>query len=311
MNTLSDGHRKPLFPRGPGLGLKALALLAVCGVLMAADMDGERLKGPREWMSWVLQPVVWVAQIPTKLASIVEHFDSRERLIDENRGLRLAQIKLASQMQRYAALEAENRRIRDILHASARLTDASALADIIAANQDPYRQQVTLNKGAKDGVYRGQAVVDAWGVLGQVVQVNPTTSVALLLTDPDHGIPVEITRSGLQTIALGQGSDQPLRMPFLPANADVQKGDLVVSSSLGGRFPAGYPVGRIDSIDHTPGGHFKEAFASAAAHVGGGRQVLLVWSERQPIDQTAAKEAEALEAAELKAPPKQGTPRAQ
>lgn len=302
MNTLSDGHRKPLFPRGPGLGLKTLALLAVCGALMAADMDGERLKGPREWMSWVLQPVVWVAQVPTRLAAIVEHFDSRERLIDENGRLRRQQLQLAAQMQRYAALEAENRRIRDILHASARLTDASALADVIAANQDPYRQQVTLDKGAKDGVYRGQAVVDAWGVLGQIVQVNPSSSVALLVTDPDHGVPVEITRSGLQTIALGQGNGQSLRMPFLPANADVQKGDTVVSSSLGGRFPAGYPVGRVDSIEHTPGGHFKEAFATPAAHVGGGRQVLLVWSERPPIDETAAQEAEALEAAELKAP---------
>lgn len=271
---------------------------------MAADMDGERLKGPREWLSWILQPVVWIAQVPTKLTGIVEHFDSRERLIDENGRLKRQQLQLAAQMQRYAALEAENRRIRDILHASARLTDASALADVIAANQDPYRQQVTLNKGARDGVYRGQAVVDAWGVLGQVVQVNPGTCVALLLTDPDHGIPVEITRSGLQTIALGQGNDQNLRMPFLPANADVQKGDQVVSSSLGGRFPAGYPVGRVESIDHTPGGHFKEAFAFPAAHVGSGRQVLLVWSERPAIDETAAQEAEALEAAELKGPAK-------
>lgn len=269
---------------------------------MAAELDGERIKSPREWMAVALTPVVWVAEVPTRLGNLVEHMDSRESLLKENALLRHRQLQIESQLQRYAALDAENRRIRELLAASARMTDKVAVADVIAANQDPYRQQITLNKGARDGVYRGQAIVDAGGVLGQIVQVNPGTSVGLLVTDPDHGIPVEINRTGLQAIALGQGNGQGLRLAFLPANAEIQKGDLVVSSSLGGRFPAGYPVARVESVQHTPGGHFKEAIAIPAARVGQGRQALLVWSERPAIDPMQAGEAAAAEAQQAAAP---------
>lgn len=270
---------------------------------MAAELDGERIKSPREWLAVALTPVVWLAEIPTRIGIVIEHMDSRQRLLNENLALKHRQLQIESQLQRYAALDAENRRIRELLDASARLTDQVAVADIIAANQDPYRQQITLNKGERDGVYRGQAIVDASGVLGQIVQVNPMTSIGLLVTDPDHGIPVEINRTGLQAIALGQGHGQGLRLALLPANAEIQKGDLVVSSSLGGRFPAGYPVGRVESVRHTAGGHFKEAIATPAARVGQGRQALLVWSERPAIDAAQAGEAAAAEAQAAAPPP--------
>ncbi|WP_168710412.1 rod shape-determining protein MreC [Panacagrimonas perspica] len=300
MNSLSASSHKPLFPRGPGLGLKTLALLMVCGGLMAAELDGERIKSPREWLAVALRPVVWMAELPDQVGLAFEHLDSRQRLLNENIALKNRQLTLEAQLQRYAALDAENRRIRELLDASARLTDQVAVADIVAANQDPYRQQITLNKGERDGVYRGQAIIDASGVLGQVVEVLPGTSIGLLLTDPDHGIPVEINRNGLQAIALGQGSGQRLRLSFLPANAEIMKGDLVVSSSLGGRFPAGFPVGRVESVEHTPGGHFKEALVTPAARVGQGRQALLVWSERPAIDALQASEAAAAEAQQIK-----------
>lgn len=296
MSILSSAdHHNPLFPRGAGLGLRALVLLLACGGLMASELDGQRLESPREWLSWALQPVMWLAQLPSDIAGLGEHFRSRERLQRENAELRLKQLQLEAQLQRYAALEAENRRIRELLHASGRMTDQAAIADIIASNQDPYRQQITLDKGARDGVYRGQAIVDANGVVGQIVQVNPSTAVGLLLTDPDHGIPVEVNRTGLQAIALGQGLGQGLRIPFLPANAEIQKGDLIVSSALGGRFPAGYPVARVEYIHHTPGGHFKEAIVTPAAKLGQSRQALLVWSERPPMDEAQAREATAVE----------------
>lgn len=298
MNSLSASHHKPLFPRGPGLGLKTLALLLACGGLMAAELDGERISSPREWLAVALRPVVWVAEVPNRIGDVAEHLDSRKTLLHENTVLKHRQLQLEAQLQRYAALDAENRRIRELLDASSRLNDRVAVADIIAANQDPYRQQITLNKGARDDVYRGQAIVDASGVLGQIVEVHPTTSVGLLVTDPDHGIPVEINRNGMQAIALGQGSGQGLRLSFLPANAEVVKGDLIVSSSLGGRFPAGFPVGRVESVNHTPGGHFKEAVITPAARVGQGRQALLVWSERPIIDPVQVGEAAAAEAQE-------------
>lgn len=310
MTILGAPPHRPLFPRGPGLGLRALLLMLVCSGLMASELRGDPLTAPRQWLAVALDPLVWVADIPVQIGRIREHLRSRQQLIRENAALQQRQMQLLSQLQRYRALDEENRRLRELLDASARLPDRVAVADIIAANQDPYRQQITLDKGERHGVYRGQALVDANGVLGQVVQVYPSISVALLLTDPDHGIPVEINRTGLQATALGQGGNQRLRLPFLPANAEIQQGDLVVSSSLGGRFPSGYPVARVESVHHTPGGHFKEAIAIPAASIGHGRQALLVWSERPVLDELQAGEAAAAEAHQAPPPPPETRPAA-
>jgi len=190
----------------------------------------------------------------------------------------------------------ENHRLRELLASSGQLEERVLIAEVLSASQDPYRQQIVLNKGARDGVYKGQALVDAQGVLGQVISVNPTSSVALLLTDPNHGIPVEINRTGLQTIALGRGDGQSLSLPYLPGTADVKVGDLLVSSPLGGRFPAGYPVGQITELQHDAGEHFMEALAMPAARLNRGRQALLVWSESFPVDQPPPVEEPAPEA---------------
>lgn len=282
MNTLSVDHRDHLFPRGPGIGLRALVLMLVCGGLIFAELRTERLAWVRESLSWALSPLLWIAAVPQHIADAADYLDSRERLMRENAQLRDKQFQLEAKLQKYEALEAENHRIRELLASAKALQENVLIAEIIAASQDPYRHQITLNKGARDRVYRGQALVDASGVLGQIVQVNPSTAVALLITDPDHGIPVEINRTGLQTIALGVGDGQALRLPFLPGNADIQKGDLLVSSALGGRFPAGYPVAQVYEIKHTPGEHFREALAYPTAKLNQGRQALLVWSERFP-----------------------------
>ena len=284
MNTLSVDHRDHLFPRGPGLGLRAFALLLICGGLIFTDFQTDRLESTRETLAWALAPLLWVASVPQHLQDATGYFDSREELAEENARLRNRQLELEAQLQKFDALETENRRIRELLASAKALQESVLITEIIAANQDPYAHQITLNKGARDRVYRGQALVDASGVMGQIVQVNPTTSVGLLITDPDHGIPVENNRTGLQTIAVGLGDGQALRLPFLPGNADIQKGDLLVSSALGGRFPAGYPVARVYEVKHNPGEHFKEALAYPTAKLNQGRQALLVWSENREAD---------------------------
>ncbi len=223
MNTLSVDHRDPLFPRGPGLGLRAVALLAICGALIYFDFRTPKLEGVRQTLSWALSPVLWVAALPQAFGDASDYLTSRDQLAEENHQLRDRQLQLEAKLQKFEALEAENRRIRELLASSKNLNESVLIAEIIAANQDPYRHQITLNKGARDRVYRGQALLDATGVMGQIVQVNPTTAVALLITDPDHGIPVEINRTGLQTIALGVGDGQALRLPFLPGNADIRQ----------------------------------------------------------------------------------------
>jgi len=284
LNTLSVDHRDPLFPRGPGLGLRALSLLIICGTLIFFDFRTPKLGPLRETLAWALTPFLWVASLPQHFGEAGDYLTSRDALAAENKLLRDRQFQLQAKLQKFEALETENHRISELLASAKNLNENVLITEIIAANQDPYRHQIILNKGARDRVYRGQALVDATGVMGQIIQVNPTTSVALLITDPDHGIPVEINRTGLQTIALGVGDGQSLKLPFLPGNADIQKGDLLVSSALGGRFPAGYAVAQVFDIKHNPGEHFAEALAYPTAKLNQGRQALLVWSEDHSND---------------------------
>ncbi len=304
MSTLSASTRRPLFPKGPGLGLKALTLCLLALGTILTDQRSDSLQRVRDGLTWVLQPVLWAAGVPSSVAHSVEHLQTRESLMRDNQVLAENQMLLQSRLQKMDALEMDNRRLRELLSSSAQLEEHVLIAEILSASQDPYRQQIVLDKGARDGVYKGQALVDAEGVMGQVVEISPASSIALLLTDPNHGIPVEINRTGLQTIVLGRGDGQNLSLPYLPGTADVQVGDLLVSSSLGGRFPAGYPVGRITELKHEPGEHFMEALATPAAHLNQGRQALLVWSESFPVAERAAETPEKTEGAEKpKAPP--------
>ncbi|NKF23861.1 rod shape-determining protein MreC [Solimonas marina] len=288
MNSLHDSYHRPLFPRGPGLGLRTLLLMALALTLIFYDMRGDTLKPARAWTSYALTPIVWVASLPSRLIDVVRGIDSRSTIERENATLKQQQFILSAKLSKMDALEAENRRLRELLASSAHLPDQVLVAEIIAVNQDPYRHQITLNRGSRDGVYVGQALVDAHGVMGQVVDVAPNTSKALLVTDPDHGMPVEINRTGLQTIAVGLGDERGLRLPFLPSNADIKDGDLLVSSSLGGRFPAGYPVGTVYDVKPVAGEHFMEAYAYPAAQLNRGRQALLVWNRGVQADADAA-----------------------
>ena len=280
MNRLNDSGRRHLFPRGPGLGLRFFLLLVLAGGLIYLDLHGlPQSTSARKWIAWTLQPVTWLSSLPHALDNIGDDFRSRETLEQENAELKQHELVLQGQLLKMQALEAENQRIRALLSSSTSIEHRVLIAEILQTSQDPYRHQILVNKGSRDGVYQGQALVDAYGVLGQVIQVYDHSAVALLITDPDNGVPVEVNRTGLQTVALGRGDGQSLSLPFLPGNADVHVGDLLVSSGLGGRFPPGYPVGRVRELKHPAGDSFMEAIADPAAHLNRSRQVLLVWSQ--------------------------------
>lgn len=280
MNALSDRRRPPLFPRGPGLGVRALLLTALAVGLLVANPNHPALQKARQWGGVAVQPLVWIAALPSALSERWTRYVARGDLAAENRSLREKQLILQAGLERMAALEAENERLRGLLSSAASLQQRVLIAEVLSISQDPYRHQIVLNKGSADGVYRGQALVDAYGVLGQVIDVETHNAVALLITDPNHGLPVELNRTGLQTIALGRGDGLGLSLPYLPGNADVKVGDLIVTSGLGGRFPAGYPVGQIHEMRHNNGETFMEAIAFPRARINQVRQVLLVWSER-------------------------------
>ncbi len=273
------GYEEEDFPalreRGAGVGLRLALLVIVSVVLMFVDQRTELLSGVRNAAATALHPLEHVAGFPYLLGRLGEHFASREALIIQNADLQHDRLVTAARLQKLEALQAENARLRDLLHSALALQEKVLIADILDTSADPYRHLLKLNKGASDGVFVGQALIDAHGILGQVSEVSAYSSVAVLITDPNHSIPVEIDRSGLRTVARGQGKNL-LTLPFLPTNADVREGDLLHSSGLGGRYPAGYPVGKIVRVENEPGMEFLGLYAEPAAQIQHGHQVLLI-----------------------------------
>jgi len=164
-----------------------------------------------------------------------------------------------------------------MLSARPKLGELVLVAEILEIDLDPFKQQVILNKGAAKDVYVGQPIIDAWGVMGQVTHLGERSSTALLISDPSHAIPVQVIRSGLRSTAFGTGNSQLLELRYIPHNADLEVGDQIFTSGLGGRFPPNYPVGRIVSIERPAGESFASVIAEPMAHLDRSREVLLVW----------------------------------
>ena len=216
-------------------------------------------------------------------------------LLSENAQLRSEQLNYNVRLQRMAALEAENIRLRAMLGSSPRVADRILVAEILAVDLDPYRQRFSINRGLGDGVYVGQALLDANGVAGQIAGVDAFTSEAILISDADHAVPVSVNRNGLRTIAVGTGDSRRLSLPYLTNSADIEIGDLLISSGLGGVFPSGYPVGQVMSVRRQPGQLFAEVTAEPAAELDRDREVLLVWTAediKQSAETTVLTEAE-------------------
>lgn len=181
-------------------------------------------------------------------------------------------------------------RLRDLLGSSFKIGDRVLIAELMSVDLDPYRQQVLVNKGASSGVFIGQPVLDANAVMGQVVHVNPLTATVLLITDASHGLPVQVNRNGLRTVAQGTGIVNRIELLYLPKNADVRVGDLLVTSGLGGHFPPGYPVARISEVRREPGKPFATVAAEPTARLDRSREVLLVWTLPPTLAPTALLE---------------------
>ena len=246
--------------------------------LMVLDHRFAHLQQLRNALAFVTYPLHLLADLPvTASLWLQEATATRSALVDDNETLRTQNLKLRAELQKFAALQAENVRLRNLLDASYKVGDRVLIAELAAVDLDPYRQQVVINKGSASGAYEGQAVLDADAVMGQVIQVTPFSSTVLLITDPSHSIPVQVLRSGLRTIAVGSGQINQLNLPYLPTNSDIREGDQLVTSGLGGKFPAGYPVAKITRINRSPDNAFAQIVAEPNAHLDRSREVLLVW----------------------------------
>jgi rod shape-determining protein MreC len=198
--------------------------------------------------------------------------------------LRLAQFRL----QRYEALEAESQRLRALRDSATGVTDRFVIGDVMDVDLDAFRERVLVDKGARDGVFVGQAVLDAGGVFGQVARVGELTAEVILVSDETHAIPVQINRNGLRTIAVGTGDMGRLKLPYLPTSADVIAGDLLVTSGLGGGFPAGYPVGTVAEVKRDPAQSLADVDVKPAAALNRSRELMFVWLKPQPAASAAA-----------------------
>jgi rod shape-determining protein MreC len=198
--------------------------------------------------------------------------------------LRVAQFRL----QRYEALEAETQRLRALRDNTESVTDRFLIGDVMKVDLDAFRERVLVDKGAGDGIYVGQAVLDAGGVFGQVARVGQLTSEVILVSDAAHAIPVQINRNGLRTIAVGTGETNRLKLPYLPTSADVLAGDLLVTSGLGGVFPAGYPVGTIAEVKRDPSQSLADVDVKPAAALDRSKELLFVWLKPQAAESLPA-----------------------
>jgi rod shape-determining protein MreC len=247
--------------------------------LMVLDHRYNTLESLRSTLSVVLYPVQYLAGLPSVLSqSASQAMTSRSELETQLEHLHDDNLVLRARLQKFEALEAENMRLRALLDSSFKVGDRVLIAELMAVEQDPFRQVVLINKGKSSGLFAGQPVLDANAVVGQVTHVNPLTASVLLITDATHALPVQVNRNGLRTIALGTGLINQLELPHLPNNADIKVGDLLVTSGLGGRFPPGYPVAQVVEVKREPGRPFASVIAETAAHLDRIREVLLVWT---------------------------------
>ena len=265
--------------------LRLLGYLALAIGLMLMDHRGHWLGQARSQASRAVQPLWWLAGLPGRLTTKVQDdAATHARLVAENRNLRNELLIANARLSRLHTAAADNAQLRALLGAAEGRGLDVQLAPILNIDLDPTRQRLVLDAGSRDGVQLGQAVIDAGGLMGQIIEVTPTYSTVLLLTDPDHAVPVTVARNGVRLIVYGRGDS--LELSDVPLNTDVKVGDVLVSSGLGGRFPAGFPVGMVASLRPDDSRAFLAGKLEPAARLDRGRDVLLLRSVA-PVAPTA------------------------
>jgi rod shape-determining protein MreC len=262
---------------GPSALTRFVLLALLSAALMIFDHRGQQLQQLRAALMVVVYPIQVAAGIPVDVYNgLVAVFTTDKELKERNLALEVERQQLLVRLQQFEAIGRENDRLRAMLGAASRVADRVLVAELMEVSLEPFSRRLLIRRGARDGVYIGQPAIDAYGIVGQVTQVAPHVSTITLITDPSHAIPVLDNRSGLRTVAYGSGDQDELTVPYLSRVADIKEGDLLVSSGMGGVFPAGYPVATVTAIANDPREGFLRIRARPAAQLNHGKQVLLI-----------------------------------
>jgi rod shape-determining protein MreC len=282
--------------RAPSQLTRLVLVGALSGTLMVLDHRGQQLETLRAGLLVAARPIQYAAAAPARAGSaIVEFFTGGRALQAELESLKTERQTLLAHLQKFEALEAENRRLHGMLGSATRVADRALAAELLEVAHDPGSRKIILDKGSRDGVYTGQPVIDAHGIMGQVTQVASEVARVTLITDPGHAVPAIVNRSGLRVMVFGTGAADTLKVPYLTARADIKEGDLIVSSGMGGTFPYGYPVAQVEKITNDPNESFLTIVARPVAQLNHSKQALLIWpgaklpKSEQPAGTPAAK----------------------
>ncbi|WP_031564973.1 rod shape-determining protein MreC [Legionella wadsworthii] len=275
----NNKHNK-LFSRSGYSSIGFVLALAFSVFLMFSDYHYRYLDNVRSGFSFVVAPLQYAVDYPVRVIGWVQSLVSAKKtLIAENMQLRYQQTMLEAELQRLLVIQKENSQLKELLLTSSQANMKAMAAQILAVDTSNSRQIVVLNKGKRDGAYVGQPVLDAKGIMGQIVDVGPITSTVLLISDSKNAVPVRNNRTGERAILVGNNNIEQLSLINLPKTSSIHPGDVLVTSGLDRHYPEGYPVGLVEEVNSIPGEDFVKVKVKPVAFLNRNRLVLLIWPD--------------------------------
>jgi len=271
----------PIFKHGPSPQHRLVLVLFCSALLIFFDHKMGSFEPVRGFLQSIVSPLQYLATTPKQLMTWAsENIVTRNHLIEENQKYKINELRFREQLMQLDNIKQENERLRLLLASPLKVDIKKMVAEVISVDSDPYTHQVVINRGANDGVYEGQPVLDDQGIVGQIQHVGTISSRVLLITDVTHAVPVRISRNGIRLIATGTGQIERLTHNFVSHSYDVRKNDMLVTSGLGGKYPEGYPVAKVVVVNHDESRTFAQIYSEPVAQIDRLRYLLLLWPEK-------------------------------